>query len=219
MDLGHATSLVFTLVLFAASVSLVLYNGNRITRLELVVEQLQTDSELLTQLAVKAGSQNGEGKSSGYHREVREADPLLELRNELTDIVQSQLEAHLNCSVDVETSCTIEPGPKGDPGPLGPPGRQGDTGVPGSKGEKGEYGDPGDQGEKGYKGDAGPQGIPGEKGDRGPQGPPGPPGPMGPRGEKGDVGPPGNKDVDGKLIITAQTVSVGLILMCIYIRN
>ncbi len=50
-------------------------------------------------------------------------------------IVQRQLEAHLNCSTDEKTKCTIEPGPKGD---LGPPGPQGETGAQGPKGDRGE---------------------------------------------------------------------------------
>ncbi len=70
----------------------------------------------------------GEEEIPGHQRiEVRQID-----LNAV--IIQRQLEAHLNCSTDEETKCTIEPGPKRD---LGPPGPQGETGAQGLKGDRG----------------------------------------------------------------------------------
>jgi hypothetical protein len=75
-----------------------------------------------------------------------------------------------------------KPGPKGDPGPMGPPGPAGEQGPIGPQGPRG---DPGSQGPKGEKGD------PGLEGQIGPQGPKGDKGDTGARGEQGIQGPPG----------------------------
>ena len=100
------------------------------------------------------------------------------LANALLDIVERQLKSMLACNeVEDATSCTIQPGPKGD---------QGDPGPRGPIGEKGDEGDIGKQGERGEKGQLG---YPGYKGEKGQVGDAGPPGPVGPQGATGPLGP------------------------------
>ena len=100
------------------------------------------------------------------------------LTQALSEIVDKQLNDHLDCdSTEDESRCTIQPGPKGDQGELGPPGQ---------RGEKGDLGPIGLQGEKGEKGQLG---YPGYKGERGQIGETGPQGPVGPRGAVGPRGP------------------------------
>ena len=94
----------------------------------------------------------------------------------LSQIVEGQLEAHLDCSNNESTSCTIEPGPKGMQGEVGPRGPKGDRGRRGETGPKGEVGQKGHLGYPGYKG---------EKGQMGSIGPQGPVGPAGPKGATG----------------------------------
>ena len=82
------------------------------------------------------------------------------------------------------------PGPKGDPGEIGPQGHKGDTGAPGPQGEQGP---PGQPGPKGDTGEIGPQGSKGDTGAPDPQGEQGPPGQPGPKGDTGEIGPQGPK--------------------------
>ena len=88
------------------------------------------------------------------------------------------------------------PGPKGDPGEIGPQGPKGDTGAPGPQGEQGPAGQPGpkgDIGEIGPQGEQGKAGRTGPEGDRGETGPQGPKGDAGATGERGPAGEPGPK--------------------------
>lgn len=96
----------------------------------------------------------------------------------LSQIVEGQLEARLDCSNNDSASCTIEPGPKGMQGEVGPRGPKGDRGRRGETGPKGEVGQKGELGYPGYKG---------EKGRVGNIGPQGPVGPAGPKGATGPV--------------------------------
>ena len=98
------------------------------------------------------------------------------LTTALSQIVEGQLEAHLDCDNE-STSCTIEPGPKGMQGEVGPRGPKGDRGRRGETGPKGEVGQKGQLGYPGYKGERG------QMGNIGPQGP------VGPAGPKGATGP------------------------------
>ena len=100
------------------------------------------------------------------------------LTSALSQIVEGQLEAHLDCSNNESRSCTIEPGPKGVQGEVGPRGPKGDRGRRGETGPKGEVGPKGHLGYPGYKG---------EKGQMGNIGPQGPAGPVGPKGATGPV--------------------------------
>ena len=99
------------------------------------------------------------------------------LTTALSQIVEGQLEAHLDCDNE-STSCTIEPGPKGMQGEVGPRGPKGDRGRRGETGPRGEVGQKGQHGYPGYKG---------EKGQMGSIGPQGPVGPAGPKGATGPV--------------------------------
>ncbi len=121
-------------------------------------------SQLLSQLGMQTPTYQGddaEKEIPGHQREVRQVDTL---------IVRRQLEAHLNCSTDQETKCTIEPGPKGDPGLPGPQGETGAQGPKGDSGEEGEQGYPGFKGQEGVKGEVGEKGLQGLKGERGGKG-------------------------------------------------
>ena len=100
------------------------------------------------------------------------------LTSALSQIVEDQLEARLDCSSNESTSCTIAPGPKGMQGEVGPRGPKGDQGIRGETGPKGEMGPKGELGYPGYKG---------EKGQTGNLGPQGPAGPVGPKGATGPV--------------------------------
>ena len=161
-------------------------------------------------------------------RNVRQADEdtdmpsATEIRNALTEINEMKLllADYMNCSTNENnhTKCTLQPGPKGEPGDTGPPGMKGvagpvgpkgDTGLQGPEGpagEKGTQGEPGSMGQKGnpgdkgikgnvgytgYKGEKGREGVVGPPGPSGPQGPPGIQGKDGSKGELGAVGPKG----------------------------
>ena len=110
-------------------------------------------------------------------RNVRQADEdtempsEVEIRNALTEINEMKLllATYMNCSKSEfnHTKCTLQPGPKGEPGDTGPPGPQGIAGQRGSVGPKGLQGAVGPPGEKGREGEVGPPGP------SGPQGPPG----------------------------------------------
>lgn len=83
------------------------------------------------------------------------------------------------------------PGPKGDPGAIGPAGPKGDPGVAGPAGPKGDPGSAGPAGPKGDTGSIGPVGPKGDPGAIGPAGPKGDPGPAGAAGAAGPAGPAG----------------------------
>ncbi len=63
--------------------------------------------------------------------------------------------------------CGRDPGPKAEPGALGPAGPQGAQGVQGVAGVQGQ---PGAQGPQGPQGAPGPKGEPDERGEVGPKG-------------------------------------------------
>ena len=157
---------------------------------------------------------------SELKRSRRSAEPgtVQLLADALSEIVGGELEALLDCDTDDNsTKCTIEPGPKGDRGPIGLRGDKGDTGEQGSTGRMGEKGVKGNRGYPGYKGEVGPKGsigesgpngLSGEKGEKGNLGYPGykgevgsigERGPTGPRGEKGGMGHRGHKGERGSL--------------------
>ena len=130
------------------------------------------------------------------------------LTNALTEIIEMKLTSYMNCNKkeDNVTQCTLQPGPKGEPGDTGPPGVQGGIGEQGLAGPIGEHGLTGPQGpagERGAKGDMGERGLKGDTGSRGPQGGTGEKGDTGQRGEpgskgtKGNVGYPGYKGENG----------------------
>ena len=132
----------------------------------------------------------------------RSADPSIahslahSLAETISTIVQGHLEALLYCSSDDNgTKCTIEPGPKGDPGSIGQRGEKGDTGEQGPIGPKG---DKGNHGYPGYKGEVGPKGGTGERGPIGPRGEKGGKGDFGDQGPKGEKGSKGNPGVGEK---------------------
>ena len=89
------------------------------------------------------------------------------------------------------------PGPKGDPGEIGPQGPKGDPGAPGPQGEQGSAGQPGPKGDRDEIGPQGPKGEPGAPGHEGEQGPAGQPGPKGDTGEIGSQGPKGDMGAPG----------------------
>ena len=152
-------------------------------------------------------------------RNVRQADedtdsPLAaEIRNALTEINEMKvlLAACMNCSKNEcnHTKCTLNSGPKGEPGdigprgmkgvagPVGPPGSQGITGPVGSKGDTGLQGPQGPAGEKGTKGELGDMGQKGEPGIRGMKGNLGYTGFKGEKGREGVVGPSGPEGLPG----------------------
>ena len=158
--------------------------------------------------------------------EDTEMPSAVEIRNALTEIneIKLLLAAYVNCSKNEfnHTKCTLQPGPKREPGdtglqgPVGLPGEKGIKGEPGSMGQKGEPGIRGVKGNVGYtgfKGEKGREGVVGLTGPSGPQGPPGiqgkdgskgeqgvvgAKGEMGERGLKGDMGPPGPQGETGE---------------------
>ncbi len=205
---GGRASIVLTLILFTVSVSVMWLNGSKVAKLQSELDQMKLEvkrssiPQLLNLLAVQAdshGNHHPERESTAHQRQRRQDDPLLLLRAALQDIVESQLQAHLNCSTDDQTKCTIEPGPKGDPGPPGPPGEMGHQGLQGEKGVKGNVGYPGYKGEVGEKGELGERGVAGPKGERGVKGDMGPRGPTGEKGEQGNKGARGAKGDKGHL--------------------
>ena len=154
---------------------------------------------------------------SELKRSRRSAEPgtVQLLTDALSEIVGGELEALLDCDThDNSTKCTIEPGSKGDRGPIGLRGEKGDTGEQGRIGPRGEKGEKGNHGYPGYKGEDGPKGnigergltgLRGEKGEKGnlgdtgvgTKGNIGERGPTGPRGEKGEKGHHGHKGDSG----------------------
>ena len=98
-------------------------------------------------------------------RNVRQADEdtdmpsATEIRNALTEINEMKLllADYMNCSTNENnhTKCTLQPGPKGEPGDTGPPGMKGVAGPVGPKGDTGLQGPEGPAGEKGTQGEPG----------------------------------------------------------------
>ncbi len=150
-----AATLAFVLVLCITSTTVTWHCLNEVARLQSRVERLEAEdkgnsiSQLLGQLGVQTSvylGGDGDEEIPGHQRKVRQFDTL---RDWIIETVRAELEAHLNCSTDDETECTIEPGPKGD---TGSPGPQGLTGAQGVKGERGEQGTQGHSGFKGQEG-------------------------------------------------------------------
>ena len=128
----------------------------------------------------------------------------------LSEIVEQQLEATLDCSGSNEgnTECTLKPGPKGEQGPRGERGKRGkkgDRGDIGPQGEKGEQGPSGEQGERGNMGNTGQKGEKGEVGSKGDQGIAGPTGEKGAKGDRGVAGPTGEKGAEGDRGVAGPT--------------
>ena len=162
---------------------------------------------------------------SELKRSRRNAEPpatVQLLTDALSEIVGGELEALLNCDTDDNgTKCTIEPGPKGDRGPIGQRGEKGDTGEQGRIGPRGEKGEKGNHGYAGYKGEFGPKGnigergLTGSRGEKGEKGHHGHKGDSGSQGVRGPVGPSGEKGGKGELGYTGykgekgQTGSIG----------
>ena len=151
---------------------------------------------------------NSDGDSDSGDESVQE---LLEAA--LSEIVEQQLEATLDCSDNSEgnTECTLKPGPKGDKGEQGPRGEQGkrgkkgDRGDIGPQGEKGEQGPSGEQGERGNMGHTGQKGEKGEVGSKGDRGVAGPTGEKGARGDQGVAGPTGVNGAKGDRGVAGPT--------------
>ena len=189
----------FLFVHFGTMMLVTWYNANRIGELEekllKVREEMESQSvsQLLNELATtKDRDSLLKPKDGKVLRDVEDEDTgvLYLLRQALMGIVESQLEAYLDCDGQInDTKCTIEPGAKGEQGHPGPTGPHGPMGV---KGEKGYIGYPG------YKGEEGPTGLRGLKGEEGGLGPQGPGGEPGPMGVKGRQGPPGPMGVNGE---------------------
>ena len=144
------------------------------------------------------------------------------LTDALSEIVGGELKTLLDCDTDDNgTKYTIEPGPKGDSGPIGQRGDKGDTGEQGSIGPKGEKGVKGNRDYPGYKGEFGPKGnigergLTGSRGEKGEKGHHGHKGDSGSQGVRGPVGPSGEKGGKGELGYTGikgergQTGSIG----------
>ena len=109
------------------------------------------------------------------------------LKNALSEIVQTELESIMNCTLPGHSQptpaaaarqCSLQPGSKGDHGHTGPAGPQGDMGRQGRDGEKGEKGETGNIGYPGYRGEKGALGAVGLPGRVGPVGLAGPRGPI-----------------------------------------
>ena len=106
-----------------------------------------------------------------------------------------------------------KPGPKGDPGPIGPQGLSGTPGPAGSigpTGPAGVQGPKGDQGPTGLQGLAGIDGRDGEQGLLGPAGPKGDTGLQGPPGDIGAIGPKGDTGDQGPIGPTGSTGEQGI---------
>ena len=203
---------VFFVLLLCYSLILIKCVGNELSKV--ARELADAQNELLRKLP---GEMLVEGQ---LKRNVRQADEdndsalAVEIRNALTEVNEMKLllADYINCSKNEynHTKCTLQPGPKGEPGDTGPPGQQGlagpvgpkgDTGLQGPKGppsEKGTKGEPGSMGQKGNLGDKGMKGT-GFKGEKGTEGVVGPPGPSGPKGPPGIQGKDGSKGEQGAI--------------------
>ena len=91
---------------------------------------------------------------------------------------------------------SLTPGPKGEPGPIGPKGADGERGPQGDAGPRGADGL---QGPQGIQGERGRDGEPGPRGERGEQGPIGLNGPKGENGRDG-VGIPQRLSINGNIV-------------------
>ena len=119
-------------------------------------------ADLKTQLNKLPGELLVKGQLERNVRQAHDSPSAAEIRNALTEINEMKLllAAYINCSEDNHTKCTLQPGPKGEPGDTepgdtGPPGQPGITGPVGPKGDAGLQGPEGPPSEKGTKGEAG----------------------------------------------------------------
>ena len=152
-------------------------------------------------------------------RNVRQADEdtdmpsAMEIRNALTEINEMKLllADYMNCSKNDynHTKCTLQPGPKGEPGDTGPPGIPGIAGPVGLKGDTGHQGPEGPAGEKGTKGEPGSMGQKGNPSDKGMKGNVGYTGFKGEKGKEGVAGPPGSSGPQGPTEIQGKDGSKG----------
>ncbi len=108
-----AATLAFVLVLCITSTTVTWHCLNEVARLQSRVKRLEAEdkgssiSQLLGQLGVQTPVyQGGDGEEEipGHQREGRHS---VKTKDLITEIVRAELEAHLNCSTDEETKCTI----------------------------------------------------------------------------------------------------------------
>nr|XP_033785945.1 collectin-10 [Geotrypetes seraphini] len=124
------------------------------------------------------------GNMNGQNKQQRRTYLLLAgLFTLSTQVFCSSADSHP--VVEVCSTHTILPGPKGEKGEKGTPGETGKLGKEGPVGSKGEKGDLADAGDQGMIGKIGPIGA---KGDKGQKGIPGPPGGKGKTGSVCDCG-------------------------------
>jgi len=189
-------------LLFGCLAFSVMHNANQIAELKAQQQKIEEEYAHLIKLAndatavlqqSAANSPNtarmGEKNNPSYRLRRNAETPTINgtgsptsavslLTQALSEIVNRQLNDYLDCdSLENESRCTIEPGPKGDRGEPGPSGQrgvkgdQGPVGVQGERGEKGQLGYPGYKGEMGQRGEVGPRGSVGPRGDTGARGP------------------------------------------------
>ena len=189
-------------LLFGCLAFSVMHNANQIAELQAQQQKIEEECIPFIKLANDATAvlQQSAANSPNTARMGEKNDPSYRLRRNaetptisgagsltsavslltqaLSEIVNRQLNDYLDCdSLEDESRCTIEPGPKGDQGEPGPPGQrgvkgdQGPVGMQGEMGEKGQLGYPGYKGEMGQRGEVGPRGSVGPRGDTGPRGP------------------------------------------------
>ena len=136
---GFVAILAFMLVLCIALISGIWLNIKEVAKLESKVERLEAEvktnsiSQFLSQLPIQAtGYQGGNAEEEipGQQRKVQEDDPWEPLRVMILQVVQGQLQAHLNCFT----------GYKGKEGVKEEQEQQETSGVEGKLGEKGDMG-------------------------------------------------------------------------------